>query len=169
MPETTLYVRVKQALTWLKRDKGILQKDVADKMGMAEASFTRALMRIKEKNDESFVIAFHSATNNRFSLDYLLNGRGTLLAQEVEQPEQPTEPMPVWADAMIDIMAKQIKENETLHRELRQSITEFQAARADLEKLLYRLKYTDSIGDSTNPYTNHTDGSLAADVSPSEK
>lgn len=78
MPETTLYVRVKQALTWLKRDKGILQKDVADKMGMAEASFTRALMRIKEKNDESFVIAFHSATNNRFSLDYLLNGQGTV-------------------------------------------------------------------------------------------
>ena len=38
-----LYIRVRQALTWLKRNKGVLQKDVADKMGMAEASFTRGL------------------------------------------------------------------------------------------------------------------------------
>lgn len=56
-----LYIRVKQALAWLKRNQGILQKDVADKMGMAEASFTRALSRIKEKNDEDFVVSFHSA------------------------------------------------------------------------------------------------------------
>ena len=63
MPNDELYIRVKQALTWLKR-KAILQKDIAKKMGMAEASFTRALARIKEKNDEDFVIAFHSAVKD---------------------------------------------------------------------------------------------------------
>ena len=76
-----LYIRVKQALTWLKRNKGILQKDIADKMGIAEASFTRALARIKEKQDEDFVISFHSAVSNYISLDYLLHGEGTLTGE----------------------------------------------------------------------------------------
>ena len=74
-----LYIRVKQALTWLKRNKGILQKDIADKMGMAESSFTRALARCKEKNDEDFIISFHSAVKNYISIDFLLHGEGKML------------------------------------------------------------------------------------------
>ena len=80
MPNDELYIRVKQALTWLKR-KGILQKDIAKEIGMAEASFTRALARIKEKNDEDFVIAFHSAVKDFISLDYLLHGTGDLIIE----------------------------------------------------------------------------------------
>lgn len=91
MPDTTLYIRVKQALTWLKRNQGILQKDVADKMGMAEASFTRALARIKEKNDEDFVISFHSAVSKFISLDYLLYGRGDMLVQKEKSNSMPTD------------------------------------------------------------------------------
>ena len=81
MPETKLYVRVKQALNWLKRNKGILQKDIADKIGMAESSFTRALARCKETEDNDFVILFHSAVNKYISLDYLLTGEGELTIQ----------------------------------------------------------------------------------------
>ena len=77
-----LYIRVKQALAWLKRNQGILQKDIADRMGMAEASFTRALARIKEKNDEDFVISFHSAVSDFISLDYLLHGVGNLVTED---------------------------------------------------------------------------------------
>ena len=78
--EEELYIRVKQALTWLKRNKGLLQKDIANSMGMAEASFTRGIMRLKEKRDEDFVIKFHSAVSEYISLDYLLNGTGELIA-----------------------------------------------------------------------------------------
>ena len=81
MPETKLYVRVKQALNWLKRNRGILQKDIADKIGMAESSFTRALSRCKETDDKDFVILFHSAVNEYISLDYLLYGEGELTLQ----------------------------------------------------------------------------------------
>ena len=77
-----LYIRVKQALAWLKRNQGILQKDIADRMGMAEASFTRGLARIKEKNDEDFVISFHSAVSDFISLDYLLHGVGSLVTED---------------------------------------------------------------------------------------
>ena len=77
-----LYIRVKQAIAWLKRNQGILQKDIADRMGMAEASFTRGLARIKERNDEDFVISFHSAVSDFISLDYLLHGVGSLVTED---------------------------------------------------------------------------------------
>ena len=77
-----LYIRVKQAIAWLKRNHGILQKDIADRMGMAEASFTRGLARIKEKNDEDFVISFHAAVSDFISLDYLLHGVGSLVTED---------------------------------------------------------------------------------------
>lgn len=157
-----LYIRVKQALTWLKRNKGILQKDIADNMGMAEASFTRALSRIKEKYDEDFVIAFHSAVSDYISLEYLLYGKGDLLANNrqqqiterahdiqmavlghlVEEPkvhqmtaadDDPRPHLPTWADTLLGILSKQIAENEVLHAELRQSISE-------VNKLLETLK-----------------------------
>ena len=50
-------------------------------MGMSEASFTRALARIKEKNDEDFVISFHSVVSDFISLDYLLYGTGDLIIE----------------------------------------------------------------------------------------
>ena len=79
-----LYIRVKQALTWLKRNHGILQKDIANKMDMAEASFTRALARVKEKNDEDFIISFHSAVGEYISLEYLLDGKGELVCDNTK-------------------------------------------------------------------------------------
>ena len=147
-----LYVRVKQALTWLKRNQGILQKDIADKMGMAEASFTRALARIKEKKDIDFVISFHSAVSEYVSLDYLLYGNGNLVSDSrnqkienraneiqmavlghlVKEPESlegkaaeddPRPYLPTWADTLLGILSKQIAENEILHKELKETIS----------------------------------------------
>lgn len=91
MSGTTLHIRVKQALTWLKRNKGILQKDIADKMGITETSFTRGMARIKEKNDEDFVISFHSAVSKFISLEYLMYGRGELIVQNENADSVPIE------------------------------------------------------------------------------
>ena len=164
-----LYIRVKQALTWLKRNKGILQKDIADKMGMAETSFTRALARIKEKNNEDFVIAFHSAVKDYISLDYLLYGTGDLLATNrqqqitnrandiqmavlghlVKDPESsegiaaedtPRPYLPTWADTLLSILSKQIAENEVLHSELRQSINDVQEMKKQLSDIISKIK-----------------------------
>ena len=168
MPNDELYIRVKQALTWLKR-KGILQKDIAKEMGMAEASFTRALARIKEKNDEDFVIAFHSSVKDFISLNYLLHGTGNLLVRNrqqqitdraqdiqrsvlghvVEEPEviegmaaddDPRPHLPTWADTLLGILSKQIAENEVLHSELRQSINDVQEMKKQLSDLLGKIK-----------------------------
>ena len=142
------------------------QTDFADKLHIQRSGLSAAMNGAKANLTKNLFQKICAAFPGVFSLDYLLTGQGTLLTmeEEVKQGDQPIEPMPTWADNMIDIMAKQIKENETLHRQLQQSIIEFNTARVELEKLLYRMKSPDSIGSSTI----QSDGSLAADVSPSE-
>jgi DNA-binding MarR family transcriptional regulator len=114
-----LYIRVKQALTWLKRNQGILQKDIADKMGMAEASFTRALARVKEKNDEDFVISFHSAVSEYISLEYLLEGEGELVCDNTKDAAtnsftEPTPRIPDMSSVFNSALAKADETIETL-------------------------------------------------------
>jgi hypothetical protein len=83
---------------------------------------------------------------NTFNLDYLLNGEGELLQHEqssmaAEEPaDYSTQPLPLWADTLISIMSKQIKENEALNTELRQTISEVRTLRDDLQTLISTLK-----------------------------
>ena len=71
-----LHQRLKQAIVWLKQNKNMLQLDIAEKMSMTSVGLSRGLARCKEKNDEDFVIKFHQATDEIFSLDWLLYGTG---------------------------------------------------------------------------------------------
>ena len=132
-----LYVRVKQALNWLKRNKGILQKDIADKMGMAEASFTRALARVKEKNDEDFVISFHSAVNEYISLEYLLEGKGELVCGNTKDVttdsfSEPTSRIPDMSSIFNSALAKA---DETIEA-LKARIADLQRTIADKEEII---------------------------------
>ena len=152
-----LYVRVKQALTWLKRNKGILQKDIADKMGMAEASFTRALSRVKEKNDKDFVISFHSAVKDFISLDYLLEGKGDLLIENEKavSPDdvRPTVPaidpasqlnatIAAYIEA-VSQLKERIKEKDATIAEKDERIAELKAHNRDLRQQLNKYENSD--------------------------
>ena len=132
-----LYIRVKQALTWLKRNQGILQKDIADKMGMAEASFTRALARVKEKNDEDFVISFHSAVSKYISLEYLLEGKGELVCDHTKDAvtnsfSEPTSRIPDMSSVFNSALAKADETIETL----KARIVDLQRTIADKEEII---------------------------------
>lgn len=116
MQDAELYIRIKQALVWLKRNKGMLQKDIAGKMAMTEESFTRGLSRIKEKRDDDFVIKLHSAISDYISLDYLLNGNGDMLIQEQAEKTkiQSASSTPLsHTDKLIASLEKQIKDKDT--------------------------------------------------------
>lgn len=166
MPDTTLYIRVKQALTWLKRN-GILQKDIADKMGMAESSFTRALARIKEKNDEDFVISFHSTVSKFISLDYLLNGRGEMLVQKekaddahTDTPtvlsssmdtsfliEKAVEKATAYADKTIATLESQIADKDKYIKVLEKRIAELEAQQQDAKDILRKHPFPIGVAD----------------------
>jgi hypothetical protein len=107
MAETEgLHQRLKQAIVWLKQNKNILQLDIAEKMNMTTVGFSRGLARCKEKNDEAFVIKFHQATDEIFSLDWLLYGTGEKFTADIKKAEQPpATPAPTSVDASSAINA----------------------------------------------------------------
>lgn len=94
-----LHQRLKQAIIWLKQNKNILQLDIAEKMGMTAVGLSRGLSRCKEKTDEDFVIKFHQATDEVFSLDWLLYGTGEKFTADSKKAE-PTPATP--ASSPID-------------------------------------------------------------------
>lgn len=88
-----LHQRLKQAIVWLKQNKNILQLDIAEKMGMTTVGLSRGLARCKERNDENFVIKFHQATDEIFSLDWLLHGTGEKFTADINKSaSQPATP-----------------------------------------------------------------------------
>ena len=100
-----LHQRLKQAIIWLKQNKNILQLDIAKNMGMTTVGLSRGLSRCKEKNDEEFVIKFHQATDEIFSLDWLLYGTGEKFTADIKKAEPATAspaPMPVDASSAIN-------------------------------------------------------------------
>jgi len=93
-----LHQRLKQAIVWLKQNKNMLQLDIAEKMGMTTVGLSRGLARCKEKNDEDFVIKFHQATGEIFSLDWLLHGTGEKFTTDSKKAES----APVTPTSAID-------------------------------------------------------------------
>ena len=101
-----LHQRLKQAIVWLKQNKNILQLDIAKKMSMTTVGLSRGLARCKEKNDEDFVIKFHQATDEVFSLDWLLYGTGEKFTADIKKAEPATaSPAPTPVDASSAINA----------------------------------------------------------------
>ena len=82
-----LHQRLRQAIVWLKQNKNMLQLDIAEKMSMTSVGLSRGLARCKEKNDEDFVIKFHQATDEIFSLDWLLYGTGEKFTADIKKTE----------------------------------------------------------------------------------
>ena len=93
-----IYLRLKQAIDWLKFNRHMMKQDIAAKMGMTGVSFSRGLARCKEKNDEDFVIKFHRATGEIFSLDWLLHGTGEKFTEDSKK----AEPVPATPPSAID-------------------------------------------------------------------
>ena len=54
--------------------------------------------------------------------------------------DDPRPHLPTWADTLLGILSKQIAENEVLHAELKQSISEVQEMKSQLSDLLTKIK-----------------------------
>lgn len=138
-----LYLRIKQAIEWLKANKGMQQKDIAQSMGMAEASFSRGLKRCAERYDSDFVIKFHQATKGMFSLDWLLEGTGSMFPDDTDKSS--AEPN---AD-ILELYAQRIRLVDDLRASLKEELaavhalrTELQQAREDFRDATFQLTRT---------------------------
>jgi transcriptional regulator with XRE-family HTH domain len=146
--------------------KGITQQQIADALGVSLQYVNQILNGKKflgKKNAERLANLFG------LSKSFLLTGEGyvesdgrqhkiterahdiqmAVLGHHVEEPEviegmaaddDPRPHLPTWADTLLGILSKQIAENEVLHAELKQSISEVQEMKSQLSDLLTKIK-----------------------------
>ena len=133
-------------LDWLIREHYVIdQRDLADKTGITATTISRIMTGKVEPKDET-LRKLNAAFGNMFNMQYLRGLSTTMLVADQgqatslhEDDKTPYTTLPKWADNLIGIMSKQIKENEALNRELRQSITEVNALRTEFQKLLEKI------------------------------
>lgn len=146
-----LHQRLKQAIVWLKQNKNMLQLDIAEKMSMTTVGLSRGIARCKEKNDEDFVIKFHQATGEIFSLDWLLYGTGEKFTADCKRQNNlsPATDQTYLMSKMFETLLKPI---ETAHAEtvaaLNQQIAEKQSRIESLERTIANLERTVSDKDA---------------------
>lgn len=158
-----VYIRMKQAVTWLKQNKNLLQKDIADKMGMSEVAFSNGMKRIQQKFDEDFIIKFHQATEEIFSLDWLLNGTAPKFTNELSKPKV-SEPQTIdhsslvnaalaAKDETIAALREQIQAKDELIAALRQQIEllQQQSNAVDNEELFDNYPFPRGIAEKDKP------------------
>ena len=128
------YIRMKQALEWLKRNQGMIQKAVAEMMGITEVTFSRSLSKLAEKFDADFIISFNQSTGNHFNLDWLLYGKGEMLADE-QKPSEETKD-----DVVVKLLLEQIKSLRAQNESFVSTINELSKAMTALAEENQRLK-----------------------------
>lgn len=149
-----------RAIQWLY-DHGRIrdQKDFAAITGITETTLSRILNnKVRHPSPDTvrkvssfFPGVFDAVSNNRQSkiTDRSYNIQMAVLGNLVNEPEviegmaadDDLRPhLPTWADTLIGILSKQIAENEVLHSELRQSISDVQEMKKQLSDLLGKIK-----------------------------
>lgn len=145
--------RLKEVYEYLRYDGKVhTQMDFAELIEAKRPGMSAALNGNEKYLTDNLFKKIH-AKFPQFNLDYLLHGAGNLLTTREDSylssredyfPSVAKEPdmlpsLPQWADTLISILSSQIKENEALHRELRQSISDVNALRSDLQKIIKKI------------------------------
>ena len=120
--------RFEKAYNYLKF-QGIIKKqeDVAKTMGATRANVSLALNGNPAVLTDNFLMRFAKAYSGMFSCDWLLTGDGEMLITNELKPEQVNEPagssidsssvlnaLLAAKDETIDVMAKQLKDKESI-------------------------------------------------------
>lgn len=136
-----LSIRLKQSIDWLKRNKGMLQRDIAERMGITPVSLSRAIARISQKFDADFIISFNEATGNYFSLKWLLEGEGEMLCTKQSHQEnvKGVEPTNVSREDFSAL----VRQNSELIEMLK---TEIAAIRKELQQMKFEQNFRKNTG-----------------------
>lgn len=106
------------------------QSELADKTGITETTISRILNNKVKKPSEDSLRRLNAAFNNMFNPRWLRGEDGEMLAdtemKEVSKKIDEIDPRAIMSgvENLLEISAKQIKDNEELRRELRESIQE---------------------------------------------
>ena len=133
-------LRLKEALRWLKTNKNMEQKDVAVTMGTSETTVSRNIRAALDgRPNADFILKLSEATGVSFNLQYIVNGTGTLLAQQEKAEPTPVSPA---TDNMLELHAQMIRRVDDLRQELHQELVAVRALKDELRATLAELKST---------------------------
>lgn len=131
------------AVDYLIESKRITgQKELAELTGINESTFSN--IRNKKKNvTDKTIYKLLDAFPGIFNSDYFRLKTYHLLADEPVQASEPAPDyvaLPTWADALIQMVTEQVKANEDMRRELRQSLEEVASLKQELQNTINNLK-----------------------------
>ena len=134
-------------LYWLVREKIVKdQQDLSIKTGISKNTISRIMTGKVEPKDDT-LRKLNQAFGNIFNMAYLRGQSHVMLIDDLEHENSklseddslPYSPIPRWADSLISILSEQIKKGEAPNEELRQSISDVNALRTDLQKLIEKI------------------------------
>lgn len=119
----------------------MLQRDIAERMGITPVSLSRAIARISQKFDADFIISFNEATGNYFSLKWLLEGEGEMLCTKQSHQEnvKGVEPTNVSREDFSAL----VRQNSELIEMLK---TEIAAIRKELQQMKFEQNFRKNTG-----------------------
>ena len=118
MEKSLQYLRLYEALTHLKRERGINQTKLAELMGTSQSAISRNLQTAQAGAlNLDFVINMNSAVGKIFNVAYIVNGTGGLLADEATPTPEPA-PLTDAAAGIVELAARLVAEVEALRKEL---------------------------------------------------
>lgn len=134
-------------LDWLISEHYVIdQRDLSHKTGITATTISRIMTGKVEPKDET-LRKLNAAFGNIFNMAYLRGQSHVMLIADLEHENSklseddslPYSPIPRWADSLISILSEQIKKGEALNEELRHSISDVNALRTDLQKLIEKI------------------------------
>ena len=136
--------RFRVALDYLYKNGLVAdQRELSEKIGISETSISQILNNRVQKPSEATIRKLNEAFGNIFNPEYFRCNSEHMLADEPLQASEP-EPdyvaLPTWADALIQMVTEQVKANEDMRRELRQSLEEVASLKQELQNTINNLK-----------------------------
>lgn len=140
------YERFTTAYDYLEwRDIIKTQQDVANAMGSTQTNVSLALSG--KRLTDNFLRRFASAYADVISPEWLMYEKGDMLVDHsspISDAEQKAE------KSLIELCAQIIADNERLHRELAEAISETKKLRAELSQVLAELNSRATINQTYN-------------------
>ena len=132
--------RLKELYAHLRQYHGVhTQVDFANKVKMSCPAMSAAMNGNDKYLTKSLFMKICAAFPGVFNLDYLLNGTGTLLAQQKEAEPTPVSPA---TDNLLELHAQMIRRVDDLRQELHQELLAVRALKDELRATIAELKST---------------------------
>lgn len=130
------------------------QKELSEITGITEATISNIRQYNREVSNKT-IFKFLEHFPNLFNTDYFMCKSVEMTnPQKGKETKRQSNDIPAWADTFINILSKQVSENEALNRQLKAELEEVRTLRSELQQAItaFRMAQTYSVV----PYSHFT-------------